>query len=255
MRLTKRPARPRPTSSPRRFDWFTVAFPWGRRLRPNPGLRPYGALGARRLAGGSAARARPSQCHPGGVSVRPDQIVPRRPVDAPTRDQNEIPGGAVRTPAVNLPQQTFCPGALDGASYLPAGDDPQPGWDSASATGHPNGYQVRGNTARTRGHDGLKLRRSPNPLGAPERLVSLRCRKRLPATVPPFLTHDGILQQSETTRSHQAGSTVCGAADTSTPVRPTAFGGLGDAGGPGPCDLPECSSAPGNRASASSAAC
>ena len=218
MRLTKRPARPHPTSSPRRFDWFTVAFPWGRRLRPNPGLRPYGALGARRLAGGSAARARPSQCHPGGVSVRPDQIVPGRPVDAPTRDQNKIPGGAVRSPAVNLPQQTFCPGALDGASYLPAGDDPQPGWDSASATGQPNGYQVRGNTARTRGHDGLKLRRSPNPLGAPERLVSLRCRKRLPATVPPFLTHDGILQQSETTRSHQAGSTVCGAADTSTPV-------------------------------------
>lgn len=218
MRLTRRPVRPRPTSSPRRFDWLTVALPWGRRLRPNRGLRPYGALGARRLSGGSAAGARPSQCHPGGVSVRPDQIVPRRPLDTPTRDQNEIPGRAVRRPAVNLPQQTLRPGALDGASYLPAGDDPQPRWDSAGATGQPNGHQVRGNTARTRGHDGLKLRRSPNPLGAPERFVPLPCRKRQPTTVPPFLTHDGILQQSETTRSHQAGSTVRGAADGSPPV-------------------------------------
>ena len=70
-------------------------------------------------------------------------------MDTPTGNQNEISGRAVRRPAVNLPKQAFRPGALNGASYLPAGDNPKPGWGSAGATGQPNGHQVRGNAART----------------------------------------------------------------------------------------------------------
>ncbi len=143
-------------------------------------------------------------------------------MDTPTGNQNEISGRAVRRPAVNLPKQAFRPGALNGASYLPAGDNPKPGWGSAGATGQPNGHQVRGNAARTRGHDGLKLRRPPNPLGSSERLVPFRCpfrcRTGRTATLRVVLTHNGTLQQSGTTRLHQTGSTVCGAADGSPPV-------------------------------------